>query len=127
MHGIVEITFSKSKNIDQPYIASYGSPSQTIGAIIRGYKGATTKKIKILSAEKGKKDRDKGEDSREGKGELQFAPTDAPTIPIKPEGKVWQRDYYEHIIRDERAYQNISNYIRTNPTRWKEDKFFRND
>ena len=33
-------------------------------------------------------------------------------------GKFWQRNYYEHIIRDEQAYENISNYIRTNPERW---------
>ncbi|MEO0332198.1 MAG: transposase [Bacteroidota bacterium] len=136
MHGIVEITFSKGKSTNQLYQASFKSPSQTIGAIIRGYKGATTKKIKILSAERGKK-KDRGEDrDREegrgigegkgatGKGELRFAPTeDASTI--GSENKVWQRNYYEHIIRDERAYQNIANYIRTNPLRWKEDKFFR--
>ncbi len=39
--------------------------------------------------------------------------------------KVWQRDYYEHIIRDERAYINISNYIINNPANWKGDKFYK--
>ncbi|MDQ0970044.1 putative transposase [Flavobacterium sp. W4I14] len=38
-------------------------------------------------------------------------------------GKLWQRNYYEHIIRDERAYNNISNYIINNPSKWDEDKF----
>jgi putative transposase len=38
-------------------------------------------------------------------------------------GKLWQRNYYENIIRDERAYQNISNYIINNPKNWKGDKF----
>ena len=38
--------------------------------------------------------------------------------------KIWQRNYYEHIIRDERAYQNISNYIINNPAKWKGDKFY---
>ena len=37
--------------------------------------------------------------------------------------KVWQRSYYEHIIRDERAYQAISTYIRNNPLKWGRDKF----
>ncbi|RLJ76686.1 transposase [Pedobacter alluvionis] len=41
----------------------------------------------------------------------------------KTMGKLWQRNYYEHIIRDERAYQNISNYIINNPGKWNEDKF----
>lgn len=31
--------------------------------------------------------------------------------------KLWRRNYYEHIIRDERAYNNISNYILNNPSR----------
>jgi len=35
--------------------------------------------------------------------------------------KVWQRDYYEHIIRDEKAYFNISNYIINNPAAWNDD------
>ncbi|XBO46100.1 transposase [Pedobacter sp. KACC 23697] len=33
----------------------------------------------------------------------------------KTMGKLWQRNYYEHIIRDERAYHNISHYIINNP------------
>ncbi|WP_276979943.1 transposase [Flavobacterium filum] len=37
---------------------------------------------------------------------------------------VWQRNYYEHIIRDEQSYQNISNYIINNPAKWAEDKFY---
>ncbi len=28
--------------------------------------------------------------------------------------KLGQRNYYEHIIRDEKSYLNISEYIRTN-------------
>ena len=59
-----------------------------------------------------------------GKGELRFAPT-TDALTIGSENKVWQRNYYEHIIRDERAYRNIANYIRTNSLRWNEDKFFR--
>ncbi|MCA0363558.1 MAG: hypothetical protein LCH67_05905 [Bacteroidetes bacterium] len=36
---------------------------------------------------------------------------------------VWQRNYYEIIIRNEQAFYNISNYIANNPRNWKEDKF----
>jgi REP element-mobilizing transposase RayT len=38
--------------------------------------------------------------------------------------KLWQRNYYEHIIRNERSYQNISDYIINNPMKWMDDKFF---
>ncbi len=37
---------------------------------------------------------------------------------------VWQRNYYEHIIRNERSYQNIAEYIVGNPTKWNDDKFY---
>ena len=38
---------------------------------------------------------------------------------------VWQRNYHEHIIRNEESYLRISNYIINNPANWKEDKFFK--
>ncbi len=39
-------------------------------------------------------------------------------------GKLWQRNYYEHIIRNETSYQTISDYIINNPDKWIDDKFF---
>ena len=39
-------------------------------------------------------------------------------------GKLWQRNYYEHIIRNELSYQRISKYIINNPKNWQGDKFF---
>jgi putative transposase len=40
-------------------------------------------------------------------------------------GKLWQRNYYEHIIRNEQSYLNIFNYIINNPAKWAEDKFYK--
>ena len=37
--------------------------------------------------------------------------------------KIWQRNYYEHIIRNEETYLKISNYIINNPLNWKEDRY----
>jgi REP element-mobilizing transposase RayT len=37
-------------------------------------------------------------------------------------GKLWQRNYYEHIIRDDKELQAIREYIRYNPLKWDEDK-----
>jgi putative transposase len=65
------------------------SPSQTIGAIVRGYKSSVTRQIAINE-------------------------------------KLWQRNYHEHIIRDEQSYQNISKYIINNPAKWEDDKFYNN-
>jgi len=39
-------------------------------------------------------------------------------------GKLWQRNYYEHIIRNEQSYHRISEYIINNPAKWADDKFY---
>ncbi len=66
--------------------------SQTVGAIVRGYKSAVTRQINLLHNASGI--------------------------------SVWHRNYYEHIIRNNSAYENIAEYIRNNPSRWNDDCFF---
>lgn len=39
-------------------------------------------------------------------------------------GLKWQRSYYEHIIRSERDYLEIWNYIDGNPAKWADDKYY---
>ncbi|WP_396174147.1 transposase [Flavobacterium sp.] len=36
----------------------------------------------------------------------------------------WQSRFHDHIIRNAHSFENIQNYIRDNPQKWKEDKFF---
>lgn len=69
-------------------------PSQTIGAIVRGYKSSVTKQINLLRV------------------------FDTPI-------KLWQRNYHDHIIRNEQSYHRISEYIKNNPVKWNDDKFYR--
>ncbi|PRC91027.1 transposase [Solimicrobium silvestre] len=35
--------------------------------------------------------------------------------------KIWQRNFYEHVIRNEKSYLSIAEYIQTNPQRWLDD------
>jgi len=35
---------------------------------------------------------------------------------------IWQRNYYEHIIRDHRDWDRIHRYIESNPSMWAEDE-----
>ena len=37
------------------------------------------------------------------------------------ETRLWQRNYYEHVIRNERDYQAIADYIYCNPQNWEKD------
>ncbi len=43
---------------------------------------------------------------------------DPPRMPI------WKRNYYDHIVRSERALKRIREYIIANPSRWFEDRFY---
>ena len=38
--------------------------------------------------------------------------------------KLWQRNYYENIIRNEKQYIMISEYIKNNPLKWIDDKYY---
>lgn len=37
----------------------------------------------------------------------------------------WQRNYWEHVVRDERALHAIRRYIANNPLRWEQDRMRR--
>ena len=43
----------------------------------------------------------------------------------KTKGKLlWQRNFYDHIIRNEHELQKIRQYITDNPVKWQEDEYF---
>ena len=42
-------------------------------------------------------------------------------------GPLWQRGYHDHIIRCERDRERIFAYIKDNPRKWAEDRFYSED
>lgn len=42
-------------------------------------------------------------------------------IPSLKDTPIWQRNYHEHIIRNEKDLQNKTNYINANPMLWAQD------
>lgn len=38
-----------------------------------------------------------------------------------PRSPVWQRNYYEHVVRDESELNAIREYVLSNPARWDDD------
>lgn len=71
------------------------SPSKNLGAMVRGFKAAATKRIN------------------------QWRKT--PAMPV------WQRNYYEHIIRNEDDLHQIREYIQSNPQQWELDSLHRGE
>ena len=37
---------------------------------------------------------------------------------------VWQKGFYDHVIRGDRDHREIWNYIEGNPYKWAEDELF---
>jgi putative transposase len=37
-------------------------------------------------------------------------------------GNIWQKNYYEHIIRNQTDYERIAGYILDNPVNWDQDE-----
>ncbi|WP_244298101.1 REP-associated tyrosine transposase [Actinobacillus vicugnae] len=42
----------------------------------------------------------------------------------EPYFPLWQRGFYEHIIRNDKDYERISEYIENNPIQWELDRFY---
>ena len=40
--------------------------------------------------------------------------------------RIWQRNYHDHIIRNEAEYLKIWEYIDTNPQKWQDDCYYSN-
>lgn len=75
--------------------AEEATPALTLGDIIKRFKTLTMKRYG---------------DGVEQEGWPRYA------------GRLWQRNYYEHIIRNENALTQIRRYIGENPERWAWDK-----
>lgn len=43
-----------------------------------------------------------------------------------PKQPIWQTRFHDHIIRNDTDYTRIATYIEQNPSKWMDDKFFRN-
>jgi len=87
VHGIINIYQSDHRaNNNLPL---HGT-SQTIGAIIRGFKIGVTKWCRTYTIT----------------------------------NNVWQRNYYEHIIRDDHDLRRIRQYIANNVINWANDNFY---
>ncbi|HOG44966.1 MAG TPA: hypothetical protein PK560_12885, partial [bacterium] len=37
--------------------------------------------------------------------------------------KLWQRNYFEHVVRNEKELSEIRKYIEINPIKWEDDEY----
>lgn len=64
-------------------------------------------------------------------GRTQFAPTISQvikqykgSITKQLNYNIWQKSFYEHVIRNEKEYYLIKQYIQNNPLNWEKDKYY---
>ena len=88
-HALVAIERSR-RGVSHTPSDKFHSPSQTLGAIVRGFKSATTKSINELHG--------------------------------TPGSVLWQRNYYEHVVRSDKELQCVREYIVNNPIQWALDR-----
>ena len=91
MHGIIVLTDSVGATLTVAQNRAGGQPylhGDTIGDIVGAYKSLVAKDCLEIFKQKN---------------------------PDEMMGKLWQRNYHEHIIRNEQSYQRISEYIINNP------------
>lgn len=93
-----------------PQRQAIGTRSGSLGAIIQNFKSISTRKI------------------NQNRSETFANNYHAVLLPSKadasPKGgiRIWQRNYYEHIIRDQPELDRIRQYITDNPHQWEEDQ-----
>jgi len=96
IHGILWLEESPSSEVSAPIISPrpQGTLAGTLGRIMQRFKSLTTNQY-IAGVKI--------------QGWCPFP------------GRLWQRNYFEHIVRDDEALKSIRDYIRLNPQRWESD------
>ena len=104
IHGVIVLVGAAPRG--RPGIGADGRPDSgqaqgpaptglSLGEVVRRFKTMTTKRYA---------------DGVENLGWPAFA------------GRLWQRNYYEHVIRDDESFNRIRRYIVDNPARWVVDR-----
>ncbi len=101
IHGIINIVHPVGASCARPQAihkagersSPLRGPSQTVGAIVRGYKAAVTSAINKLN---------------------------------NKSNSIWQRNYHEHIIKNDESHIKIADYIVNNPCTWNNDSIHPN-
>jgi putative transposase len=95
----------------------FGAPVPgSIPTIIRSYKSSVTQRAQWMGRGMGNLD-------CKGTGMIDrcLDSSQNPRTPTCAPTRVWQRNYYEHVIRNETEWERIRAYIRDNPKQWEDD------
>jgi REP element-mobilizing transposase RayT len=100
-HGIIVFTNhtndfqNQNQNQGDDKVRPFGTIENSLGRVVQAFKSLTT--VEYVK----------------GVNDLNWSPFS---------GRLWQRNYYERIIRNENEMSAIREYIRFNPSKWSLDK-----
>lgn len=99
IHFIIEISHDPLFDT-YPQNEKFAKPTkQSIPTIVRAYKSSVTKRIRA---------------------EYSNEPGHVTPCPYK----IWQNGYYDNIIKNDKMYEKVWQYIMSNPTRWEDDCYY---
>jgi REP element-mobilizing transposase RayT len=98
LHGLLRLGYETHEERDEDGVKMDSFGSVALDRVMRWFKSATTRDYQV------------------GVDRYGWAPYP---------GRFWQRNYYEHIVRDDRDLDRIRAYIDGNPSRWTEDEAYR--
>jgi len=112
--------FATSANAS-PLRIVIGTRSGSLGSIIQNFKSISTRKINLAlhSAEGLIQLRDPS--TSEASDRLRHGPPKSLVADASTQ-HIWQRNYFEHIVRNQAELERISEYIAGNPQQWAEDE-----
>ena len=99
IHFIIEISHDPLFDT-YPQNEKFAKPTkQSIPTIVRAYKSSVTKRIRA---------------------EYSNEPGHVTPCPYR----IWQNGYYDNIIKNDKMYEKVWQYIMSNPTRWEDDCYY---
>lgn len=131
IHGILRI---HDQYAHGPVGARFIAPSNGSGPILESRRGAIYRAHSARRA-------NLGQDAILGQGAINRAPTVGDIIRLfkakctfginalrQTRGtSVWQRNYWERIVRDDQEYRALCEYIKQNPAQWQQDSLYSSD
>jgi putative transposase len=96
-HGFIELVGASLVGARSPQTGQPQGIAPTVGSIVGAFKSISTNKYILGVKENGWRSFEK---------------------------KLWQRNFYENVIRSEESFLQISGYIDSNPTKWHLDKYY---
>lgn len=95
LHGIIIGTGNASDSVAvaSPDAPAHGTVPGSVGAVIQSFKSISARRVNLIRKRRG------------------------------DQNPLWQQNYYEHVIRNDKSLSEVRDYIDANPYNWDYDEY----